>query len=59
MAAVGQNEPSKHVRSGDSFRRKQPFWPLQMASQSRQSLALARINAALIAIGCPYAGTEA
>jgi len=49
----------KHVRCGGSFRRKQSFRPLQMQPQSRQSLALARINAALIAIGCPYSGSEA
>jgi hypothetical protein len=26
-ANVGQNEPSKHVRAGDSFRRKRPWYP--------------------------------
>jgi ABC transporter substrate binding protein len=53
-SGVGQSETPKHVSVGGSFRRKQPFRPLQMPPQSRQSLALARINAVLIAIGCPY-----
>ena len=44
----------EHVRCSGSFRRKQSSRPLQMPQQSRQPLALARINAAPVAIGYPH-----
>jgi ABC transporter substrate binding protein len=50
-SATGQKETKKHVRIGDSFRRKQPRPPLWFDTKSAASLYVARSPASSAGIG--------
>ena len=45
-SGVGQNEPSKHVRVDDSFRRKRPWLPLSQYPKYRDEHCASKVRQA-------------